>query len=55
MRKEEFNDLSLTDRYQLIKSDGEFIASRDLPLHRAHLFTVNQLTIELFIQKATNI
>lgn len=54
MKKEVFIKLKLAERYTFLKSEGEFVASRDLPLHRAHLFVVSGLYVEMYIQKATN-
>lgn len=54
MKKEVFTKLKLQQRYNLLKAEGEFIGSRDLPLHRAHLFVVAGLYVEMYIQKATN-
>ena len=49
MKKEEFQKLSIYERYGLIKAKADFIGTRDIITHRVHLFTLDGLTVEMYV------
>ena len=54
MTADEFMALTLEKRLDLLKSDGEYIAGRELPLHFAYLFSFRGFFIEVYRTKALN-
>ena len=54
MTADEFMALTLQKRLDLLKSDGEYIAGRELPLHFAYLFSLCGFFIEVYRTKALN-
>lgn len=54
MTKNEFNTLSIEDRYSLLKKSGEFIGSKKRESYFIHLFTLDGLYIEMWRTISTN-
>lgn len=54
MTKEEFNKLSIEQRFQLLKKSGEFIGSKKHESYFVHLFTLNQFYVEMWRTLSTN-
>jgi hypothetical protein len=49
MTTKEFNKLSISQRYALLKSEGEFIGSRLVPGYRVHLFGCRGYFMEMWV------
>ncbi len=49
LTKKEFRKCSLSQRYKLLKKDGEHIAARQTGVHRVHLFSIYGFYVEMWI------
>jgi hypothetical protein len=52
--KSEFRKLTLTERYKILKKEGEHIAVRVQGVHRIHLFGISGFYVEVWIVIALN-
>ena len=52
MQQEEFKHLNIHQRYALLKSDGDYIGGRDLPLHFAYLYSIHGFFVEVYVLKS---
>jgi hypothetical protein len=50
MTEREFNKLKLADRYNLLKQEGEFVASRIYEGFHVHLFTLQGSYVEMWMR-----
>ncbi len=54
MNSKEFSKLSIYQKINLLKKEGEHIGAREYPSHFIHLFTFKSFYIEVFIIKNLN-
>ena len=54
MNISKFNRLSLEKRLILLKSEGEFVGSRNIPSHNIYLYTLHNCFVELYVISGLN-
>lgn len=54
MTSAHFSGLTLTQRLQLLRDDGEFIASRTIPSYHVSLFAIYGFYAEMYVVRSLN-
>jgi hypothetical protein len=54
MNNSDFNRLSLENRLEKLRAEGEYIGSRNIPSHRVHLYSLDKMFVELYVINSLN-
>ncbi len=50
----EFSKLSIANRLEILKQDGEFVGTRTIPSYTVSLFAFHGFYVEIFVMKSLN-